>query len=86
MVVLTPAIRNLWQRPRPSAPTPSFADCLAGYETDVGENGVNLSMGQRQLISFSRVLLADPRILILDEATSSVDTTTEKMIEEGRIG
>ena len=54
-----------------------------GYLTDVGENGVNLSGGQRQLISFARALLADPRILILDEATSSVDTATEKVIEQG---
>jgi ATP-binding cassette subfamily B protein/subfamily B ATP-binding cassette protein MsbA len=54
-----------------------------GYQTDVGENGVNLSGGQRQLVSFARALLADPRILILDEATSSVDTATEKVIEHG---
>lgn len=52
-----------------------------GYQTEVGEDGVNLSVGQRQIISFARALLADPRILILDEATSSVDTTTEKQIE-----
>ncbi len=52
-----------------------------GYEMEVGENGVNLSVGQRQLVSFARALLADPHLLILDEATSSVDTTTEKQIE-----
>ena len=53
-----------------------------GYETDVQERGTRLSLGQRQLVAFARALLADPRILILDEATSSVDIGTERRIEE----
>ncbi|NJD03443.1 MAG: ABC transporter ATP-binding protein [Ruminiclostridium sp.] len=53
------------------------------YHTEVSERGSTLSTGQRQLISFARVLLADPNILILDEATSSVDTKTEMAIQEG---
>lgn len=53
-----------------------------GYQSEVGERGSGLSVGQRQLIAFARVVLADPRIVVLDEATSSVDTQTEQVIQE----
>jgi ATP-binding cassette subfamily B protein len=55
----------------------------AGFDTEVGERGVQLSAGQRQLIAFARALVADPRILVLDEATSNVDVHTEGLIEQG---
>ncbi len=54
-----------------------------GYDTEVGEGGILLSVGQKQLISLARALLADPEIFIMDEATSSVDTLTEALIQQG---
>ena len=54
-----------------------------GYDTEVGERGGHLSAGERQLIAFARAAIADPRILILDEATSNVDVSTEARIEQG---
>lgn len=60
-----------------------IADLKDGYYTEVKERGSTLSAGQRQLISFARALLADPKILILDEATSSIDTQTEILLQEG---
>ena len=60
-----------------------LADLPLGLETDVGERGANLSMGQRQLVALARVLLKDPAIFILDEATANVDPFTEMQIQEG---
>jgi ATP-binding cassette subfamily B protein len=52
-----------------------------GYQSEVGERGANMSLGQRQLICFTRAFLADPRIFMLDEATSAVDTATEMEVQ-----
>ena len=54
-----------------------------GYQTEIKERGNNLSQGEKQLVAFARTLLSDPAILILDEATSSIDTQTEKLLQEG---
>ncbi len=79
---------------RPSADEAAVRDAVAkldcldliealpqGFDTEVGENGCNLSLGQRQLLCFARAMLADPRILILDEATSSIDILTEARLQ-----
>mgnify|MGYP000925098299 FL=1 len=60
-----------------------ISEMSKGYHTEVNERGSRLSAGQKQLISFARTLLADPRILILDEATSAIDTKTERLLQEG---
>ena len=54
-----------------------------GYETELTNNGANLSQGQRQLISIARAAVADPPVMILDEATSSIDTRTEAIVQKG---
>ena len=69
-----------------TAKADGFIDRLSdGYETVLAEGGSNLSQGQRQLLSIARAVLADPRILILDEATSSVDTRTEMQIQSAMV-
>jgi ATP-binding cassette subfamily B protein len=62
----------------------SFIEKLPqGYDTPISERGGGISQGERQLLAFSRTLISDPRILILDEATSSIDTGTEQLVQEG---
>ena len=57
--------------------------CSSDLDTELVERGANLSQGQRQLLAFARVLAADPEILVLDEATASIDTETEALIQDG---
>ena len=67
--------------PGPSAPTTSSRRLPDGYDTDVHQKGARLSAGQRQLVSFARAFLADPAVLILDEATSSLDVPSERLVQ-----
>ena len=66
---------------RYNSPDATYDDMEEGYDTRLLERGSNLSVGQRQLVSFARALTVDPRILILDEATASIDTQTEVAIQ-----
>ena len=72
---------QLWEAIRAVSADEVIAHLEKGLDTDVGEGGDLLSTGEKQLISFARAILADPRILILDEATASVDTMTEAKIQ-----
>ena len=71
--------------PPPSWPTPtaSSAACPTAIDTMLTGDGANLSQGQRQLLAIARAAVADPPVLILDEATSSIDTRTEKLVQDG---
>ncbi len=73
--------RRSWRRPRPRTWTASCGPCPDGYDTVIDEEGANVSAGEKQLITIARAFLAEPVILILDEATSSVDTRTEVLVQ-----
>ena len=72
---------QIWEAIRTVSADEVIAHLEKGLDTDVGEGGDLLSTGEKQLISFARAILADPRILVLDEATASVDTLTEQRIQ-----
>lgn len=97
-VLFSDTIRNNLKYSNPDASEEAMVDAAkmsnchrmitrmaSGYDTELTEAGQNLSQGQRQLLSIGRALLADPKILILDEATSSVDTRTEKNIQDAMV-
>lgn len=73
------------QRLTPQEGVSVLIDLPAGYSAELGERGITLSVGERQLIAFARALAADPAILVLDEATSSVDTETERLIQDALV-
>ena len=76
---------NFCRKPNPDNPNAHFfiSHLPQGYQTVLTSDGANLSQGQRQLIAIARAAVADPPVLILDEAASSIDTRTEALIEEG---
>lgn len=74
-------MRKFVRLPRRPAPDKFIRQLPGGYGFELGEDAANISQGQRQLLTIARALLADPDILILDEATSSVDTRTESLIQ-----
>ena len=77
------ATREEVERAAERAQAAAFIEALPdGYDTRVGERGLTLSGGQRQRVAIARALLADPRILVLDDATSSVDASTEQAIKQ----
>jgi ATP-binding cassette subfamily B protein len=73
------------QAARMAGADPFVRELEHGYETEVGEGGSRLSVGQKQLVSFARAILKSPRILVMDEATSSIDTETERRIQAGLV-
>ena len=73
---------QIWQALSTVGAAEFVRELSAGLDTELGERGAQLSMGQRQLLSFARALLADPRLLILDEATTNIDTETESRIQK----
>jgi ATP-binding cassette, subfamily B, bacterial len=77
------SVEEVWEAAAAVGAHDFIAALEDGYDTEVGERGVQLSAGQRQLVAFARALIADPRILVLDEATSNVDIHTEGEIERG---
>ena len=75
-------VTRSWRRRARSARTTFIEVCPNGYDTDVNKRGGRVSAGQRQLISFARAFLANPSVLILDEATSSLDIPSERLVQE----